>query len=96
MIRTHENLDELLSRLRDAAQLRNVLCHGSWDSPDAEGKSIPRYVNSKAMAFDTQVDIAYLNQIQEAAAELACQVMDSITVMGYRFPGTKGPGAAVY
>ena len=93
----YKDLDELLSRLRDAAQLRNVLCHGSWSSPDAEGKSMPRYVSNKMMVFDTPVDIAYLKQTQRAVAELACHVINSVTSMGYQFPGfQKGPGAVVW
>jgi hypothetical protein len=92
----YENIDELLSSLRDAAQLRNVLCHGSWGSPDAEGKSIPRYVSNKMLVFDAPVDIAYLKQTQRAVAELACHVIDSVTSMGYQFPGSKGPGTVVY
>jgi hypothetical protein len=101
-IRSHpeaifENLDQFLSQLRDASELRNVLCHGSWSScPDAEGKSIPRYVNNNMMMFTTPVDIAYLKQTQRAVAELACHVVNSITSMGWQFPGSKGPGAVIY
>ena len=92
----YENLDELLCRLREATELRNLLCHASWSSPDAEGKSIPRYVNNKMMVFTTPVDTAYLRQTQRAVAELACHVVNSITVMGWQFPGSKGPGSVVY
>lgn len=27
---TIENIDELLERLKEAAKIRNVICHGSW------------------------------------------------------------------
>ncbi len=32
-------VDELLSDLREAARIRNVLCHGSWRPPDVAGAS---------------------------------------------------------
>jgi hypothetical protein len=39
---TIENIDVLIDHLREAATLRNVLCHGSWNKkPDVEGRSIP-------------------------------------------------------
>jgi hypothetical protein len=42
---TIENFDVLIDYLREAARLRNVLCHGSWNKkPDAEGRSIPFFV----------------------------------------------------
>src|SRR5262245_35166963 len=34
-------LDDLLAKLREAAAIRNVLCHGSWGAPTAQGASVP-------------------------------------------------------
>jgi hypothetical protein len=48
------------------------------------------------MVFDAPVDTAYLRQTQRAVAELACHVKNSITSMGYQFPGSRGPGAVIY
>jgi hypothetical protein len=40
-----ENVDVLIAHLKDAAVLRNVLCHSSWTKkPDAEGRSVPFFV----------------------------------------------------
>lgn len=64
---TITNLDDLLSELRKASVIRNVLCHGSWQTPDANGKSLPRFVNRQKMVWDTSIDIAYLQQTQRAA-----------------------------
>jgi hypothetical protein len=59
---TIENLDELLCELRAASVIRNVLCHGSWRTPDAGGCSLPFFVNRKKMVWDTPIDIQYLKQ----------------------------------
>ena len=91
-----ENLDELLDELRKASTIRNVLCHGSWRSPDGHGRSVPLFVNRKKMVFDTPVDIAFLEQTRQGVAELACAVFSTVTHMGWQFPGSKGPGKAVF
>jgi hypothetical protein len=93
---TIENLDELLSQLRVAAVIRNVLCHGSWRAPDAYGSSLPLFVNRQKMVWDTSIDIPYLKQTQRAVAELACAVINTVTHMGWRFPGSQGPGKAIF
>ena len=94
-----ENFDVLIAHLREAAGLRNVLCHSSWNKkPDAEGRSIPFFVTGlgeKQRIFDTPIDIAYLQQVQRAVAELACEVINTVTHMGWQFPGTRGPGISV-
>ncbi len=38
-----KGLDALLDHLREAAKLRNVLCHGSWSVPDVNGASLPLF-----------------------------------------------------
>jgi hypothetical protein len=97
---TVENFDVLIAHLREAAGLRNVLCHSSWNKkPDAEGRSIPFFVTGlgeKQRIFDTPIDIAYLQQVQRAVAELACEVINTVTHMGWQFPGTRGLGISVW
>ncbi|WP_170862006.1 MULTISPECIES: hypothetical protein [unclassified Pseudomonas] len=34
------NPEQLIGDLQCAAQLRNVLCHGSWQAPDGEGGNL--------------------------------------------------------
>jgi hypothetical protein len=41
---TIENLEELVADIKNATVIRNVLCHGSWRSPDKDGASIPLFV----------------------------------------------------
>jgi hypothetical protein len=86
-----------LERLREAAKLRNVICHGSWDSPDSEGKSLPLFNNNnkKEEVFCTAIDVEYLQQIRGAVVEMICNVTNSVTAMGWQFPGTSGPGVVV-
>lgn len=89
-----ENFDALIRDLKEAAELRNVLCHGSWSVPNAAGASVPFYMRSKdKMIFDSPVNVAYLKQTQKGTMELAAAVINTVTVIGYRFPGvTKGMG----
>jgi hypothetical protein len=90
------NLDDLLSDLRKAAALRNVLCHGSWRRPDENGASLPFFVNRQKRVFATPIDVAFLEQTQRHVAELACAVVNTVTHMGWRFPGSKSPGTPIF
>lgn len=78
-----------LSGLRDACVLRNVLCHASWQQPDAEGRSKPCYADKKQGVFEANVDVAFLQETQRHVAGLICDVMDSVTLLGLNFPATK-------
>ncbi len=89
---TISNLDELLEDLRAASILRNVLCHGSWRVPDDQGRSIPLFVNRKNEVFQDAIDVACLQQVQQHVAELVCAVINTVTHMGWQFPGSGGPG----
>ena len=91
-----ETLDELLTLLREAARLRNVLCHGSWSRPDENGASIPAYVDNRLNVFDTLIDCAFLDQVLRHVAEVSCAVINSVTQMGWQFPGSRGPGTPIW
>lgn len=86
------NLDDLVAELRKAAEIRNVLCHGSWRAPNANGASVPFFVNRKLMIFDNSIDAACLKQVRAHAAKLTCGVIDTVTTAGLQFPGSRGPG----
>jgi hypothetical protein len=90
-----ENLDELLNDLRAASVVRNVICHGSWGVPDETGRSVPLFVNKRFERFEVPIDIAYLDQLQRHAAELVCAVINTVTHMGWQFPGSSGPGEPI-
>jgi hypothetical protein len=93
---TIENLDELLDQLKKAAKIRNVICHGSWQSPDAKGASVPFFVNRQQERFETAIDIPFLLQLQKHVSELICAVIDTVTHMGWQFPGSQGQGAVIW
>ena len=100
-LREHQSLETetfkgLVSDLRDSASIRNVLCHGSWQKPDVDGKSLPKFINRKLERFETPIDVAFLKQTQAAVAELVCHVVNSVTHLGYQFPGSGGPGEVVW
>ena len=93
---TIDNLDELINDLRKASKIRNVLCHGSWRLPDSCGASIPFFVNRQKEIFETAIDRSFINQVQRHAASLACEVINTVTHMGWQFPGSNGPGKTVW
>jgi hypothetical protein len=93
---TIANLDELLEYLRKASKMRNVLCHGSWRTPDANGASIPFFVNFQKEVFDTAIDVDFLNQVQKHTVGLVCAVVNSVTHMGWQFPGSSSPGRVIW
>lgn len=93
---TITNLDDLVGDLRKASEIRNVLCHGSWRLPDAQGRSLPLFVNKKKGVFQTPIDVAYLRQVQRHVAELVCAVVSSVSHMGWQFPGSHGPGMPIW
>ena len=93
---TIQNLDDLIGDLKKAAIIRNVICHGSWPPPDAEGKSIPFFVNQQQELLDTAIDVAWLAQLQKHVSELICAVINTVTGMGWQFPGSTGPGKVIW
>lgn len=93
---TIENLDDLLNDLREASKIRNVLCHGSWRTPNQNGASIPFFVNRQKERFETPIDVSFLKQVQKHTSELVCAVINSVTHMGWQFPGSRSPGKVVW
>ena len=90
------NLDELLGDLRNASQKRNILCHGSWRLPDESGASIPFFVNRQGQINGTPMDRCFIDQVQQHTANLACAVINTVTQMGWQFPGSTGPGKTIW
>jgi hypothetical protein len=90
-----DNLDHLLGDLRKASQMRNILCHGSWRLPDTSGASIPFFVNRQKEIVDSKMDRQFIDQVQRHTANLACAVINTVTQMGWQFPGSAGPGKTI-
>lgn len=91
-----DRIGDLVRHIKEAAQLRNVLCHGSWRPPDDSGASLPFFVSNRGQLFETPVNLCFLIHLQRHTAELACHVIDSVQLMGYQFPGSNGPGKKVW
>lgn len=91
-----DNLDDLLLNLRKASQIRNILCHGSWRVPDTSGASIPFFVNRQKEIVDSAMGRQFIDQVQRHTADLACAVINTVTLMGWQFPGSAGPGKTVW
>jgi len=85
-----------LAELREAKEIRNVLCHGSWEKPDDAGRSVPKFVNRKLLVFQTPVDVKFLRQTRAAVRHIACDILDSVTGVGYQFPGSESPGEQLW
>lgn len=90
------DFDLLVEDLRKAAKIRNVICHGSWRPPSQNGASIPFFVNKKKEVFETPIDCEFLDQLQRHTSELAAEVVSTVIVMGWQFPGSNGPGNAIW
>ncbi|CCE25753.1 hypothetical protein [Methylotuvimicrobium alcaliphilum] len=93
---TIENLADLIEQLKEAGKIRNVICHGSWRTPNSEGASVPFFVNRQQERFDRTIDVAWLAQLQKHISELICAVINSVTHMGWQFPGGAGPGKVIW
>ncbi|MBX5012691.1 hypothetical protein HJB67_22400 [Rhizobium lentis] len=97
-VRQHQHqtpidFDDLVADLKNVAELRNVLCHGFWSPPDANGATVPFYMRSRdKQVFNDPIDINYLRRVQRSVTALAIAVVDSVTAMGVQFPGSGGPG----
>ena len=91
-----QDQDRLLKDLRLASVIRNTICHGSWPPPNTAGASTPFFINNKKEVFATEIDVKYLQKVQEEVSNLACDVMDTVTKMGWQFPGSSGPGEVVW
>lgn len=83
--------DVLLDELRKAKQIRDILCHSSWQKPDISGATTPYFLNRKNQKVSTAMDREFIDQVQQKTTNLACEVINSVTQMGWQFPGIPGP-----
>ena len=94
---TGKGFDDLIAQLRTASSYRNALCHGAWDQvPDENGASVPFFVNNwDKLVFDIPINHHFLDKLQRNVAYLICEVMNTVTHMGWQFPGSTGPGTPI-
>ncbi|MCM2347911.1 hypothetical protein [Acidovorax soli] len=91
-----KNVSDLVDNIKQAADIRNALCHGLWQAPEPSGKSPLSYFNNKMEKFDTPIDVAWLKKVQNHVVTISCDVIDSVAVMGWQFPGGTGPGSPIW
>jgi uncharacterized protein YutE (UPF0331/DUF86 family) len=101
VVREHQganfkNVGDLVDDIKQAAEIRNALCHGYWQAPERSGKSPLNYFNKKLEKFDTPIDTAWLKQVQDHVVTISCHVINSVTAMGWQFPGSNGPGSPIW
>lgn len=101
VVRQHQgpvaaNLDDLIEDIKRAADIRNAISHGSWHEPDAAGKSELFFFNRKTEKFEDRIDVAYLERVQVFVVDLICSVINTVTAMGWQFPGGAGPGEEIW
>ena len=65
-------------------------------TPDEKGASIPLFVDQKLNVFDAPIDCAFLVEVQRHVAEVSCAVTNSVTQMGWQFPGSCGSGTPIW
>jgi hypothetical protein len=90
------NFSDLVDELRAASRIRNVLCHGSWRPPNSNGASVPFFINRQKEKFEDTIDVNYLKRVHAHVAELSCEVINTVTHMGWQFPGSNGPGKKIW
>lgn len=78
----------LIKDLEGLKEWRNILCHCSWRSPNAEGNCIPLFMKRSGDILQNEIDIETIQQVRKKTVELTCEVMNSVTVHGYEFPGS--------
>lgn len=86
----------LIVELQKAKDIRNTVCHCSWGKPDEEGRTTPTFVNRHLEVFQTPVDVQFFQRVRTELRLLACDVMDSVTSVGYKFPGSNSPGEQLW
>lgn len=84
---------ELVRDINAVADLRNAICHASWN-PLTDESARPMYIAAVAggvrepSVLETTIDVAWLNQLQRQVAELACSTINVVTTLGLPFPGS--------
>ncbi|HEU6436924.1 MAG TPA: hypothetical protein VE028_05695 [Nitratidesulfovibrio sp.] len=91
-----QNVDDLIEKIKRYSKIRNALCHGSWRPPDKRGKSTILFVNKQKERFTTPMDVQFLQRVQKNTMLIACSVINSVTHMGWQFPGSASPGEQLW
>lgn len=96
-LKKQENLkirdpDALIARMKELSNIRNALCHGSWQIPDEQGNVRLRFRYKNFSPFTETINLNRLHDIQDQIVSISISVINSITLTGWNFPGVHGPG----
>jgi hypothetical protein len=92
----------IAAEVKRLAEIRNALCHGSWRKPDIQGKSLLHYIAKKAVTdtgvkpYEPKISVKWLQRRRAEALELICDVIDTVTELGWQFPGSTGTGDVIW
>ena len=92
-----QKINELVGAIKVAADMRNAICHASWNElPDESGSSVPFFAHKTLGYYDASVNTDFFLKTQAHVRDLIYDVMNSVTVRGWKFPGSVGPGENVW
>ena len=86
---------DFLARLDKIRVWRNALCHGAWQSFEADGSASLRHFKKAPDGperLEASLNIEEIASIRAATVELTADVVDIVTAAGVLFPGTLIPG----
>lgn len=84
-----------LARLNALRVWRNALCHGAWQGFAADGSTSLRHFRKAADGpeiLDNRLTVEDLSAIREETVALTVDVVDIVSSLGVRFPGSALPG----
>jgi len=84
---------KVVANIRATAPLRNAICHARRQ-PASAGVAKPFFVSRNLEILESEIDIDWLEQLHRHVAQLALDVMDTVTATGLAFPGTTDPSQA--
>ena len=87
--------DDLLARLNDLRVWRNALCHGAWQGFAADGSTSIRHFRKAADGpelLENRLTIEDISTIRTETVALTVDVVDIMSALGVRFPGSALPG----
>lgn len=87
--------DGFLTRLDALRVWRNALCHGSWQGFAPDGSVTLRHFRKGADGpepLDDRLTLDSISAIRAEAVALTVDVVDIVSALGVRFPGSALPG----
>ena len=87
--------EAVVARLNDLRVWRNALCHGAWQGFAADGSTSLRHFRRTSDGpelLDNRLSIEDISSIRTETVILTVDVVDIVSALGVRFPGSALPG----